>query len=63
VQSFNYVFEIVEITEEAILLQQKNIEAGIFSSKSTTDALHVALASVSNCNIIINWNFKHIVNF
>jgi len=60
---FESVFEIADINEEAILLQQKYIEAGIVSSKFTTDALHVALASVSNCNIIVSWNFKHIVNF
>ncbi|MDJ0509521.1 MAG: hypothetical protein QNJ64_09750 [Crocosphaera sp.] len=27
------------------------------------DALHVALASVSGCSMIVSWNFKHIVHF
>ncbi|MHC4542617.1 MAG: type II toxin-antitoxin system VapC family toxin, partial [Planctomycetota bacterium] len=28
-----------------------------------TDALHVALATVSQSSLIVSWNFKHIVNF
>ncbi|APB32726.1 hypothetical protein GlitD10_0415 [Gloeomargarita lithophora Alchichica-D10] len=35
----------------------------ILTGKSISDALHVALASVCRCSMIISWNFKHIVNF
>ncbi len=31
--------------------------------KSSDDALHVALATVSGCSLIVSWNFKHIVHF
>ena len=27
------------------------------------DALHVALATVSRCRVIVSWNFKHVVHF
>jgi hypothetical protein len=27
------------------------------------DALHVALATVARCAMIVSWNFKHIVSF
>ncbi len=27
------------------------------------DALHVAIATVSSCSLIVSWNFKHIVHF
>ena len=27
------------------------------------DALHVAVATVSGCSVIVSWNFKHIVNY
>ena len=27
------------------------------------DALHVAIATVSGCDIIVSWNFKHIVHY
>src|SRR3989304_5908939 len=33
------------------------------SIKYSNDALHVALATVTNCKIIVSWNFKHIVHF
>jgi hypothetical protein len=29
---------------------------------SRSDALHVALSVVSNCDVLVSWNFKHIVN-
>ena len=27
------------------------------------DALHVALATVAGCALIVSWNFRHIVNY
>lgn len=39
------------------------MDADIVTEKSMLDALHVALASVSRCSMIVSWNFKHIVHF
>ena len=36
---------------------------GILTEKWYDDALHVALATIAECNVIVSWNFKHIVNF
>lgn len=33
------------------------------SEKWYDDALHVAIATVADCDVIVSWNFKHIVNF
>ena len=57
------VADIAEITAEALKLQQAYTNAGILSEKHSTDALHVALATVSEVVLIVSWNFKHIVNF
>ena len=57
------VAEIAEITAEALKLQKAYIDAGILSERHSTDALHVALATVSRASLIVSWNFKHIVNF
>ena len=38
------------------------IQEGILHSKSRDDALHIASAILSNCDIILSWNFKHLVN-
>ena len=54
---------ILEVTEEARDLREAYLGEGIVSPNSLTDALHVALASVSGCRIIVSWNFKHIVNY
>jgi len=55
--------ELAPITEAALSLQQAYIGAGIVTAKSLDDALHVALATISGCNLIVSWNFKHIVHF
>ncbi len=55
--------EIAEINAQALELQAAYLKEEIVSDKYATDALHVALATVSNAKMIISWNFKHIVNF
>ena len=55
--------ELVIVNPEAIDLQQAYLQAKIVSASYTTDALHVALATVSHCSAIVSWNFKHIVHF
>ncbi len=55
--------EVVEVSEETLSLRDAYLEAGIVSSQWSEDALHVALATVSGCSLIVSWNFKHIVHF
>jgi hypothetical protein len=55
--------EVVEVTPEAAQLRQAYMDAAIVGSKSMADALHVSLATVSDCRLIVSWNFKHIVHF
>lgn len=55
--------EIIDISEEALQLRDAYLKADIVTAKFSDDALHVALASVSNCSLIVSWNFKHIVHF
>lgn len=55
--------EIVEIFEEALQLQRAYLNAKIVTEKWAVDALHVALATVGGCSMIVSWNFKHIVHF
>ena len=55
-------FNIVEITEDTIALAEKFIDFGILKQKSLDDCQHIAAAILNDCDIIISWNFKHIVN-
>jgi hypothetical protein len=44
-------------------LRNAYLSAGVVTPKSTDDAAHVALATISGCRMIVSWNFKHIVHF
>jgi len=55
--------EVVDVTVETLTLQHAYLNAGIVGPASENDALHVAIASVNRCGIIVSWNFKHIVHF
>ena len=55
--------DIVRITADATRLQTAYLSFGILTDKSSGDALHVAIATVSECSVIVSWNFKHIVHF
>jgi len=57
------IAEVIEVTEDTENLQEAYLEAKIVTEKYSEDALHVALATVSRCSMIISWNFKHIVSF
>lgn len=52
-----------EIGVDAYDLQQAYLRAEVVSEKWKSDALHVAVATVSGCRVIASWNFKHMVNF
>lgn len=55
--------EIAEVTEQALYLQNAYLKAKIVSRKWSDDALHVATATVSVCDMIASWNFRHIVHY
>jgi len=57
------VADIATVTAETLQLQQAYLNIGIVSERFATDALHVALATVSGASMIVSWNFRHIVNF
>ncbi|MCL2486955.1 MAG: PIN domain-containing protein [Oscillospiraceae bacterium] len=52
----------VDQTDEAKRLCNLYFEVGGLPPKSKNDAMHIAIATVSECNVILSWNFKHIVN-
>jgi predicted nucleic acid-binding protein len=55
--------ERVPITAQALNLRDAYLRAGIIGPRWAADALHVAIATVSGCSLVVSWNFKHIVNF
>ena len=55
--------ERVAVDAEVEALARAYIGAGILSRASESDALHVAAASVARADLILSWNFQHIVNY
>jgi len=50
------------VGDEAIKLAETYIGEGALTNKSYNDALHIALATINNSDVLASWNFKHIVN-
>ncbi len=55
--------EIVELNAETMALKEAYIDAGILGEASADDAEHIAAASIGDVDLLISWNFKHIVHF
>jgi predicted nucleic acid-binding protein len=54
--------ERVLVTDEIINLASKYIEEKVVGQTSFDDCLHIATATLYKADILISWNFKHIVN-
>lgn len=54
--------EFVKTSVESAKLAKKYVEEGVVGKTSYVDCLHIALATIHNANILVSWNFKHIVN-
>jgi hypothetical protein len=51
-----------DVTSEMINLKDKYMESNIITDKYSADALHIAIATVITVDVLVSWNFKHIVN-
>lgn len=54
--------EYIELTAEAVELAQHSIDAGVIGATKRVDAQHIALATVRRVDVLVSWNFRHIVN-
>ncbi len=52
----------IELTEEAVMLGDAYIAENVVGKTSREDCFHIALATINNADILVSWNFKHIVN-
>jgi uncharacterized protein (DUF4415 family) len=55
--------EDIELTKNASDLARLYVSAGVISETKWIDAQHIALATYSEVDVLVSWNFKHIVNF
>lgn len=54
--------ELIEISDEAFELANQYLKENVVRKTSRSDCVHIALATLNNADILVSWNFKHIVN-
>ncbi len=54
--------EVVRVTPEALQLGQTYIDENVVGQTSLDDCIHIAVATLSKVDVLVSWNFKHIVN-
>ena len=54
--------EYVLSDEEAEDLADDYLREGATTKKFREDALHIAIATINKVDVLVSWNFKHIVN-
>lgn len=50
------------LNRETEQLQDAYLTAGVVTPQYADDALHVAHATLARADVIVSWNFKHLVN-
>ena len=58
-----YAIEMAQDNEEAVALADEYIRVGVVSKNFYNDCRHVALATVICADVLVSWNFRHIVRF
>ena len=55
--------EEIPVNDDVNELARAYIDAGILGSSNMADAIHVAAATMARADLILSWNFRHIVNY
>jgi hypothetical protein len=55
--------EFLQFSEEVRRLRDAYLEFGVLPPSSGADAEHVTSATVGEADLLVSWNFKHIVHF
>ena len=54
--------EKILVTPDALILAQTYIEEKVVGETSLDDCIHIATATLHKVDMLVSWNFKHIVN-
>jgi hypothetical protein len=54
--------EKVLVTPEGLKLAQTYVDEKVVGETSLDDCIHIATATLNSVNMLVSWNFKHIVN-
>ncbi|RLS84042.1 MAG: PIN domain-containing protein [Planctomycetota bacterium] len=56
------LIEVLPLDAEAEALATEYIRDGAVGKHQRADALHIAIATAARIDVLVSWNFKHIVN-
>jgi predicted nucleic acid-binding protein len=56
-------YRYVELDNESRELAETYLKEKILGKASLDDAYHIAIATVNRLDLLVSWNFKHIVNY
>jgi predicted nucleic acid-binding protein len=56
------IIQHIELSEEAIWLAEQYITEKVVGEASRADCFHIAIATIKKVDLLVSWNFKHIVN-
>ena len=59
-KTINYEEHLLD--NEMYILTEKYMDRKIVSEQYRSDALHIAIATILKVDVLVSWNFKHIVN-
>ena len=51
----------LQFSDDARVLANKYVDEKIIPEKYRDDSYHIAIATVNNIDVIVSWNFKHMV--
>ena len=52
---------LLDIDMESVELAERYVKEGIIPEKYRSDALHIAVSVINGIDVIVSWNFEHIV--
>ncbi len=55
--------ERIDLSDEAEALAAAYIKERIVGKSSELDTQHIAIATLAQVDLLVSWNFKHIVNY
>ena len=56
-------YKYLELDNDSRELAESYINEKVLGKASLNDAYHIAIATVNRLDVLISWNFKHIVNY
>ena len=54
--------DFLETNDEVVELASEYLKERVVGKTSYVDCLHIALATINRADLLLSWNFKHIVN-